>query len=403
VKRSSLLYQCLLVVAAASVLYYVGLLIDTLGEPARLSQPMASASNTSPYYGIPFRLICALVITPCTIAVGVLVSRRVRGNPLGPILVIWGAAIANIALGSANSIYFQVFFPIVNNLGFRMAAFLAFFYPNGSVYPPRFTRWVHGWVLLTLVIAIFVPITAPHWADKAITYPFFVPALAGLYEPVWAIFGLSLAMSFLLGALSVFLRYRQGSELEKLQIRWLMLGVFSFVLITFSWDFMVHLLTPPFDIYFVFVQFVVYGFPALAIGNAILRYRLYDIDIIIRRTLIYAILTGILAAVYFGVIILTQQLFRAATGQTSDLAIVVSTLLIAALFTPIRRRVQDGIDRRLYRRKYDVEQTLADFQKNLRDDVDMATLQANLIHVVSDTMQPDKIALWVRSGSENRL
>jgi uncharacterized protein YeeX (DUF496 family) len=90
--------------------------------------------------------------------------------------------------------------------------------------------------------------------------------------------------------------------------------------------------------------------------------------------------------------------FRAATGQTSDLAIVVSTLLIAALFSPIRRRVQDTIDRRLYRRKYDVEQTLADFQKNLREDVDMATLQANLIGVVSETMQPDKIALWVKGN-----
>jgi hypothetical protein len=134
---------------------------------------------------------------------------------------------------------------------------------------------------------------------------------------------------------------------------------------------------------------------SIAIGIAVLRYRLWDIDIIIRRTLIYTVLTGILAAVYFGGIILTQQVFRAATGESSDLAIVVSTLLIAALFTPVRRRVQDGIDRRLYRRKYDVEQTLADFQKNLREDVDMETLKANLVGVVNDTMQPSSVRLWV--------
>jgi hypothetical protein len=141
-------------------------------------------------------------------------------------------------------------------------------------------------------------------------------------------------------------------------------------------------------------------YPAFTIANAILRHRLYDIDIIIRRTLIYAILTGILAAVYFGGIVLTQQLFRAATGQSSDLAIVVSTLLIAALFTPVRRRVQDAIDRRLYRRKYDVEKTLTDFQKNLREDVDMETLKANLVGVVSDTMQPSSVRLWVKKEGQ---
>jgi hypothetical protein len=136
--------------------------------------------------------------------------------------------------------------------------------------------------------------------------------------------------------------------------------------------------------------------PFFAVGNAILRHRLYDIDIIIRRTLIYSVLTGILAVIYFGGIIVTQQVFQSATGDVPDIAIVISTLLIAALFTPVRRRVQDTIDRRLYRRKYDVEQTLAAFQRNLRDEVDMETLKANLVGVVSDTMQPAKIALWVK-------
>jgi hypothetical protein len=139
----------------------------------------------------------------------------------------------------------------------------------------------------------------------------------------------------------------------------------------------------------------------IAIGFAILRHKLYDIDIIIRRTLIYTVLTTILGVVYFGGIVLTQQVFRALTGQSSELAIVVSTLLIAALFAPLRRRVQDVIDRRLYRKKYDAEKVLADFQKNLRDEVDMETLKANLIGVLDDTMQPTKIALWVKESPKS--
>jgi branched-subunit amino acid ABC-type transport system permease component len=138
-----------------------------------------------------------------------------------------------------------------------------------------------------------------------------------------------------------------------------------------------------------------YMFPAVTIGNAILRHRLYDIDIIIRRTLVYSILTGILAVIYFGGVIVVQQLLRPLT-ESSDLAIVVSTLLIAALFSPLRRRIQSTIDRRFFRRKYDAEQTLARFNQTLRDEVDIETLKAELVGVVQETMQPTKIALWMK-------
>jgi hypothetical protein len=135
----------------------------------------------------------------------------------------------------------------------------------------------------------------------------------------------------------------------------------------------------------------------IATGIAILRYRLYDIDFIVNRTLVYAILTTALAAIYFGGVTASQALFRALTGQEEQpqLAIVVSTLAIAALFMPLRRRIQSFIDRRFYRRKYDARKTLEAFSAKLRDETDLDPLRDELVAVVRDTMQPKHVSLWL--------
>jgi hypothetical protein len=143
---------------------------------------------------------------------------------------------------------------------------------------------------------------------------------------------------------------------------------------------------------FAIVRFL---FP-LSFAIAILRYRLWDIDVIIRRTLIYAALTAALAAVYLVSVVLFQVLFRVLTGQTSQLAVVASTLAIAALFGPLRRRVQDSIDRRFYRRKYDAARTLANFSEAARSETDLDRLVEQLLVVVEDTMQPTYTSLWLR-------
>jgi hypothetical protein len=205
------------------------------------------------------------------------------------------------------------------------------------------------------------------------------------------------------GVVSMILRYRSGDTHRQLQIRWLgwCFGVFmlmAFVAVAFN-TFQRN------DLPSALFNLIVYTwlalFPVVAIGNAILRHQLYDIDIIIRRTLVYSILTGILGAIYFGGVVLIQRIFQAAVGQTPDAAIVISTLLIYALFSPIRRRVQNTIDRRFYRRKYNAEQTLAKFNQSLRNEVDIETLKASLVAVVQETMQPTHVSLWVKDTTGN--
>jgi hypothetical protein len=133
-----------------------------------------------------------------------------------------------------------------------------------------------------------------------------------------------------------------------------------------------------------------------SIGISVLKYRLYDIDLIINRALVYGPLTATLAAIYYGGIVLSQKVFLLMIGQESTFAVVASTLAIAALFNPLRRRVQAFVDRRFYRRKYDAAKTLVAFNSRLREETDLDALTGEVLGVVRETMQPEHASLWLR-------
>jgi hypothetical protein len=200
-------------------------------------------------------------------------------------------------------------------------------------------------------------------------------------------------------ALSLVFRYRRAGGVERQQLKWFAYAAVLFVGTNVSQFFY----EPPYT-WDALVEIVTLVGLYVAVGIAILKYRLYDIDRIINRTLVYGSLTTLLALVYLGGVTATQAIFRTLTGEQKhpQLAIVVSTLIIAALFNPLRRRIQSFIDRRFYRRKYDARKTLEAFSSKLRDETDLNALSEDLTSVVRGTMQPAHVSLWLRSDPAQR-
>jgi hypothetical protein len=195
-----------------------------------------------------------------------------------------------------------------------------------------------------------------------------------------------------LSAVSLVLRLRRAVGVERQQLKWFVYAVALFALVF-----------PPSVFALGDGRLIVVLLPLVpaAAGIAILRYQLYDIDILINRTLVYGLLTASLILVYIGGVVALQYVFRALTGEESQLAVVASTLAIAALFTPLRRRIQDVIDRRFYRSKYDAQKTLEAFSAKLRGGTDLEQLDGDLLGAVRETVQPAHVSLWLREPTDH--
>jgi hypothetical protein len=209
---------------------------------------------------------------------------------------------------------------------------------------------------------------------------------------VFRVFGALFVVGAVGAVASVAVRYRRSRGTERQQLKWFLYAAAPIVFIPVDF-----FLPGPVGGLLGALAFgwVVIGLP-VAIGIAIFRYRLYEIDFLINRTLVYGALTATLALVYFGSVVGLQRLLSPVVGDSNQLAVVASTLLIAALFGPLRRRVQSFIDRRFYRRKYDARRTLAAFSTRLRAVSDLDGLNGELLAVVRETVQPEHASLWLR-------
>ncbi len=389
------------VLAVALAVLAVALLVLFLVLGSGVGRVSTASLDTGDWTGeVPY-----VLVNVATVLVGAVVAAKRPRNTIGWLLILLGfgfviypvvvVAVATALRDGADASLPIVLVAWVGNwiwvLGHAGAVFLLLLFPTGRPVSPRW-RPVVWFAAIVMGALLFAAATyrGPLEAAPRLENPF------GLPTPGFVILVLIAMMLALegLGCASLVVRFLRSRGIERQQIKWVAFGAAilaaSLVINAFfpvpRW---IDALTPAVMI--------------AAIAVAVFRYRLYDIDIVINRTLVYGALTVMLAAAYLGGVTLLQGLFRVLTGQESQLAVVASTLAIAALFNPLRRRNQSFIDRRFYRRKYDAAKTLADFSARLRDQTDLDRLSADLVTVVEGTMQPAHVSLWLRESETRPL
>ena len=340
--------------------------------------------------------------------VGALVASRRPRNPIGWLFLAFAAVAAFAGSADVYATYALVEHPgslpggdwvawLGGGIwhpafGFFVFAFLLF--PNGRLPSPRWrpVAWIA--VVNYLVGGVLGLLWGPlsedlyPYADAPYRLPGYQIAGAVFVVFIFANFGL-LALS----AISLVLRLRRATGTERQQLKWFVYAVALFALVF-----------PPSVYVLGDGRLIVVLLPLVpaAAGIAILRHRLYDIDLIINRTLVYGALTVALVALYVGVVAGLQRLFVPLINEGNQLAVVASTLVIAAVFNPLRRRIQSFTDRRFYRSKYDAAKTLEAFSTRLREETDLDALSDDLVGVVRETMQPEHASLWLRRPEGSR-
>jgi hypothetical protein len=276
--------------------------------------------------------------------------------------------------------------------------FVMVLFPTGKPLSRRWNWLIYfglGIIIIFIFLITFAQALAPGSGDTAWT----LPNPIGFLKTEWIdIVVTPLLIAFplwiVLCAISLFVRFRRARAVEREQIKWLFYAGAVFV-VFYVPSFIGDTYSQADNLWNLLFPIGMIAIP-VAIAIAILRYHLYDIDLIIRKTLQYTLLSGLLALVYFGSVVLLQSLFENLTGRESPIVIVISTLAIAAFFNPLRWRVQRFIDRRFFRRKYNAEQTLVNFALIARDEVDMQVLTDAMLAVVEETIQPEQLSFWIR-------
>lgn len=280
------------------------------------------------------------------------------------------------------------------------ATLLLLLFPDGHLPAPRWRplAWLASIVLILIPVAqILVP---GRVQDYPVVNPVGIAGAAPVLESIVGFAYMGLALCVPLSMASLFFRFRKAPPVQRQQLKWLLFAA-GLVAVLFLSSVILEVVTqnsPAAGEISNFLTTAALSAVPIAIGIAILRFRLYDIDVIINRALVYAGLTAVLALVYVSVVFGLQQVLSPIT-QESDIAIAASTLAVAALFRPARTSIQAFIDHRFYRRKFDAQQTLDEFSSSLRDEVDLSALSFRLTDVVSDTMQPTHVSLWLREAS----
>ncbi|HKQ01667.1 MAG TPA: hypothetical protein VJ735_15185 [Actinomycetes bacterium] len=354
---------------------------------------------------IPAYVLATLSAT----TVGALLASRRPRHPVGWLLLGLGlpVALSGVATGYAN--YGLVAWP--GSLpGADLAAvyhgvsiigaltclqFVLLLTPTGSLPSPRWRWW--AWLLgvapvLALVSSLLLPLDPPY---QAVPNPLAAPALTGLLRPVGGVAWILTALGPPVAAGSLLLRFRRSRGVERQQLRWLALAaaLAAAVLVVTALALALGLVGDSGDeVLLGWVSAVVLGLMPLATGAAILRYRLYDLDRIVSRTLAYGLLTVLLGLGYAAVVLGLGRLLP----EGSSLVVAGATLAVAAVFQPARRRVQGVVDRRFNRRRYDAARTIQGFSARLREQVDLDALTAELVAVADQTMQPTRVSVWLR-------
>ncbi len=341
------------------------------------------------------------LISPTFATLGALIVSRRPGNVIGWFFLVPGVAggvqlvsgqYATVALHSGALPGGAVTGWLSNLAQFFAVSsilFLVLLFPTGRLLSPRWrpVAWLAGTVIAVSVVSRALT-PGPIENFPSVRNPFGVEAAAAVLDVLDAIGGWMGLACFVAAILSLILRFYRSRGEERLQLKWFVYATtLGFLTILLGGE------TP--IIGALAWTMALLGLPVSA-GIAVLRYRLYDIDLLINRTLVYGTLTAALVGLYLGGIVVLQGAFRALVGQESEFAVVASTLAIAALFGPLRRRIQKFIDHRFYRRKYDAAQILSAFNARLRNEVDLDALRGDLVGVVDDAMRPSHVSLWLR-------